>query len=495
MKYGKSLLAALAAACLMAGPAAFADPTEVKFSTAGNGTYDVYTINEFDWQSTGDLVVENALPFAATASGAPYTTFSNWYSHAVPGDTVTVNFHAHARLNDMLSPAGGSIRPATLSRNGATCDAGAGCFEVTAALSGQESATFLTGGVLLFTSISGNYAFYYDPTPDSNVGNTNNVLPTGFTDGTAFLQGTMFAISGTASPAGGGNSLVTNTVDTYNANYIQADSSSLDILVGTTFDTLTSQPSGTEARVPVGDPIGLTPYIRLAADILWKADANSEFEAIAKEAEGCRMTGGGVDSSGEIVLGTLANGSDDTSTTNRYTFGGQVGAPTAAQPQPSGEWTHHQQKGPAGDFIFRAGTASAPKETKITEVTCADPGFCNPARPAPFKQIEWKGIGSFRSVKGPLSSVIVPDNKTNFTTHYFRAFTQDTGEPGAGGKQTSNPSCVAPKLFGEPVICEANCPDYYYIEIHATADPASAVIYKVEGFIDGGNLQIHPAIK
>jgi len=493
MNYLKPLLAALTAASLLtAGASAIADPTEVKLSTTGNGVFDVYTINEFDWQSSGDLLAVNALPFPALANGTAYSTFSSWYTNAVPGDTVTFNLHAHARLNDMISPAGGSVRPSTLSRNGATCDAGANCFEITTALSGEESAVYLTGGVLLFFGISGNYTFYHDTTPDSNVGDTNNVLPTGFTDGTAFLQGSMFSVAGTAIPAGGGNTLVTNSVKTYNANYIQADSASLDTLVGTTFDTLASQPSTGEARVPVGDPIGLSPYIRLAADIHWKADANSEFEAIARLAEGCRMTGGGVDVDGSVILGTFAA---DTTSRNRYTFGGQVGAPTASQPQPFGEWTHHQQQGPAGDFVFRAGTASAPKVTKITEVNCADPGWCIQARPAPFKQLEWKGTGSFRTVRGSLSSIVTPDSKANFTTHYFRAFIQDTGEPGAGGKQTSNTACVAPRFFADPVNCGEKCPDYYYIEIHASSDPASAVIYKTEGFIDGGNLQIHPAIK
>jgi hypothetical protein len=493
MKYRKPLLAALAAASLLtAGSPAIADPTEVKYSTAGNGAYDVFMINEFDWQSSGDLLVENALPIPAIANGASYTNFANWYTNAIPGDTVTFNFHAHARLNDMLSPSGGSVRPATLSRDGATCLAGASCFEVTTALSGQESAMKLLGGALLFFGVSGNYTIYHDTTPDSSVSNTNNVLPTGFTDGTAFLQGSMFAVSGTAVPTGSGNSLVTNLVSTYNANYIQADSATLDTLVGTTFDTLTSQPSTGEARVPVGDPIGLSPYVRLSADILWKADANTEFDAVASEAEGCRMTGGGVDVDGSVILGTLA---EDSSDKNRYTFGGQVGAPTASQPQPFGEWTHHQQKGPAGDFVFHAGTHSAPKVTKITEVNCADPGWCIQARPAPYKQLEWKGTGSFRTVKGPMSALVVPDSKANFSTHYFRAFIQDTGEPGAGGKQTSNPSCTAPRFFGDPVNCGENCPDYYYIEIHATADPASEIIYKTEGFIDGGNLQIHPAIK
>ena len=492
MNYPKPLLAALTAASLFtAGGNVIADPSSVKYSTTGSGVFDVFSINEFDWQSSGDMVAVNVLPFPAIANGTAYNTFSAWYANAVANDTITFNLHAHARLNDMLTPAGGSTRPTTLSLNGSTCFAGANCFEITTALTGQESAVFMPGGTLFFYGLSGNYTYYHDTTPDSDVGNTDNVLPTGFTDGTAFLQGSLTTVSGVAGLSGG-STFIVNSVDTYNAKYIQADTAGLHTLIGTTFDSLTSQSSAGEARVPVGDPIGLSPYIRLTADVQWKADANSQFRAISSLAEGCRMTGGGVDIDGSVILGTLA---EDTSSKNRYTFGGQVGAPTASLPQPSGEWTHHQQQGPAGDFVFHAGTASAPKVTKITEVNCADPGYCIQARPAPFKQLEWKGTGSFRTVKGSMSSLVTPDNKANFTTHYFRAFVQDTGEPGAGGKQTSNAACVAPRFFKDPVSCGEKCPDYYYIEIHATADPASAIIYKTEGFIDGGNLQIHPAIK
>ena len=38
--------------------------------------------------------------------------------------------------------------------------------------------------------------------------------------------------------------------------------------------------------------------------------------------------------------------------------------------------------------------------------------------------------------------------------------------------------------------CE--CPDYYRITIYAGPTDASEIIYQVEGYINGGNLQIHP---
>ena len=210
-----------------------------------------------------------------------------------------------------------------------------------------------------------------------------------------------------------------------------------------------------------------------------------------EELEGpCRMTGGGVDVDGEIILGALAT-ADDMDEKDRYHFGGQVGAPTASPPQSYGEWTHHQQKGPSDSFTFHAGTASAPEGTEILTVSCNDPGFCNPARPAPFKQIDFDGIGTFKNVKGELED----DVTLGVTLHYFRVHVEDIGEAGPGGKQPKSGDCT--HVPGTPIVvpddCE-NCADVYQIEIHLTSDPGSDIIYSVGGFIDGGNLQIHPAI-
>ena len=74
-----------------------------------------------------------------------------------------------------------------------------------------------------------------------------------------------------------------------------------------------------------------------------------EVEVCCVPAIFCRFTGGGVDTDmnwnheledGEMVRngsGNLPEGID------RAQFGGQAGAKTAQQPQPSGEWTHNQQ--------------------------------------------------------------------------------------------------------------------------------------------------------
>lgn len=224
-----------------------------------------------------------------------------------------------------------------------------------------------------------------------------------------------------------------------------------------------------------------------------------DFDLQAAEEEeqpgSCRVTGGGVDVNGEIVLGSLAK-AQDTDDRDRYQFGGQVGAPTASPPQPFGEWTHHQQKGPSGSFILHMGTHSAPPITEIAFVQCSDPGFCNPARPAPFKQIDFEGIGTFKNVKGSLKSIVVPDNKPNFTAHWVKVHIEDIGEAGPGGKQPKSDACthIPGTAIDESQDC-SNCPDVYQIEIHASADPASPVIYSVGAFIDAGNLQIHPEIK
>ena len=81
---------------------------------------------------------------------------------------------------------------------------------------------------------------------------------------------------------------------------------------------------------------------------------------VSCEYSGCRVTGGGVAENGNWN-GSLAKGIDKNR--DRYEFGGQVGANTSSEPQPMGEWTHHQQRGPSGSFVFHSCTASAPEFT------------------------------------------------------------------------------------------------------------------------------------
>lgn len=209
-------------------------------------------------------------------------------------------------------------------------------------------------------------------------------------------------------------------------------------------------------------------------------------------APACRVTGGGVDTFGNWDGRTFCTGRQGRGTqSDRYTFGGQAGAPTASQPQPSGEWTHHQQSGPSGDFVFHAGTASAPAATEIDLILCTDPGYCRQARPAPNKQIDFEGVGTFHNIRNPsaaLGGVVV-----GVTLHWFEVHIEDLGEPGRNGRQgPAAGNC--PNAGSAGVLADCGCPDFYRIRIHANQTPGSPVIYEVYGYIDGGNLQIHPAI-
>jgi hypothetical protein len=254
-----------------------------------------------------------------------------------------------------------------------------------------------------------------------------------------------------------------------------------------------------------------------------------EFE-ICDQPCGCRFTGGGVDTdgnwdhsleNGEMIrngAGSVPEGVD------RAQFGGQAGANTALPPQPAGEWTHHQQRGPSGRFTFHGGTASAPAGTEIDEIRCSDPGGCKPSGnpPSPAKQLDFDGIGTFKSIgKGGNAPVFeIPANATaegkgnktfDGTFHWFEVNIDDLGEP--GGMNSGAPdSAECPSIgFGEKgaeELANCDCPDFYRIVIYdgvdaadvtwieeGVIDPASLntsdVIYEFYGYIDGGNLQIH----
>jgi cysteine-rich repeat protein len=222
---------------------------------------------------------------------------------------------------------------------------------------------------------------------------------------------------------------------------------------------------------------------------------------------------------------------------------------------PWGEWEHVHHAGPDDDnnitdgmFSFHAGSHSAPDEAYIKDVACTDPGWCVQARPANNKQIYWEGLGVFQNLKSPKGSDIrLPDfpdcsvvpwnpnsnaKKLQPTLHYYKAHVGDFGEP-AGDFQKPIAGCSEPGGFaGDPwefascnqvtgdnvlddvvkddaksaehPLCEAQacsesdggtgCPDWYDIEIHCTADPASHVIYHVGHFLDEGNFQLHPPV-
>jgi len=208
----------------------------------------------------------------------------------------------------------------------------------------------------------------------------------------------------------------------------------------------------------------------------------------------CRVTGGGNDTDpwdGSMAEGEMRRNGHRY---DRYTFGGQAGAPTAAQPQPYGEWTHHQQRGPSGRFVFHAGTASAPPGTEIDLIVCSDPGFCNPARPAPFKQIDFEGVGSFRNVGNNVPDAIADATVEDVSLHWFHVHIEDAGEGGGTNSSQNLPEDQCPAGGNAGTALDCDCADFYTIRIHATDDPASDVIYEIDGYITGGNFQIHPPV-
>jgi hypothetical protein len=194
----------------------------------------------------------------------------------------------------------------------------------------------------------------------------------------------------------------------------------------------------------------------------------------------CRVTGG-------------ANG-QEAGDGNRYHGSGQAGAPGSA----FGEWTHHQKNGPDGKFIFHAGTASAPEETHIQVVQCSDPGFCEPARPAPAKQIDFEGVGTFKNIQQ--APPALQDIEPGETLHWFEVHIEDLGEPGDRGGPGDGPDgedCPPDGSAGELASCE--CPDFYRIVIYAAFESGAPpnttdVIYRVSEYVRDGNYQIHPAL-
>ncbi|MDI6789338.1 MAG: PEP-CTERM sorting domain-containing protein [Thermodesulfobacteriota bacterium] len=276
------VLVALLFATLVISPAAHAVPTLVQFDPAGGGSYSILGIQEFDWQSSGNLVVEQVL--VSSSNGA--TTLGGFFALGPTSgvDTLTMDIHAHARLNDFLDINGASIVASGLSRDGGTT----GSWEVTGTLDGQETATYYNIGghdVLAFTGITGAFQYYLDGTPDSVV-----TSGAGFNDGdigaVPFLSGTLTLISGSFDgTAGNGATYLTNTITAYDPNVIETDPTNPNVwLIGTTFDSTIKFVTSLQPSVGVGGVIGDAPYTVLAGDLILNADASSEFDAVPEPA-------------------------------------------------------------------------------------------------------------------------------------------------------------------------------------------------------------------
>ena len=248
------------------------------------------------------------------------------------------------------------------------------------------------------------------------------------------------------------------------------------------------------------------------------ADSCNDMCEVILDPLGCRFTGG---------LNDIFITEDERE--NRYSAGGQAGANTALQPQPKGEWTHRQRRGPAGRFTFHGGTASSPVGSEIDVIRCSDPGGCTPSGdpPSPVKQLDFDGIGTFKNigrkngsripdfVKDGKNAVVGNGNKNyDGTLHWFEVNIDDLGEPG-NTNPNKNPGdgseACPPNGFGEKgdaALGDCSCSDFYRITIYDGVDATKVkrnadgsidrenmnttdVIYEVSGYIDGGNLQLH----
>lgn len=293
--------------------------------------------------------------------------------------------------------------------------------------------------------------------------------------------------------------------------------------------------NGNPVQSDVGDTNGID-----GPDFLEQADPNNSFSPVGT-ALSCRVTGGGNDTSGipsngtagwdyttasgsfavtETIVKTKGKSGNVTVTEetsyNVYTFGGQAGANTGQQPQPKGELEHVNHEGPAGQWSFHLGTASAPPGTEVDIIQCSDPGWCRQARPAPAKQIDIAGIGTFRNIiddgnlndnadaNNPCASVTKlngkPGERSIGTYNWAEFHIEDHGERGREGQFTTADPATCPatgtgtdafsayKGTGSRVDAVLNgtyneftcktdndptteCPDFYRIRIYCGIEP------------------------
>lgn len=258
-------------------------PSLVQFDPSGNATYSIQGIFEFDWSSSGNLVIEQNLVTASNGA----TTLGQFINIASNGDTLKMNIHAHSRLTAFLDDNGDTITAADLSTDGGAT----GFWEVTGTLDGVETAEYREiGGQdwLFFTDITGEFNYYLDTSPDSVV-TTGTGFNNGDTPGAStlnpFLTGTLELIEGSFNGSTGtGSSFLTNTITDYDSNIIEVDPVSSSVyLTGTTFDS-TIKFLGTQTGVEIGGVIGDAPYTVQANDLILNADANSEFSAVPEPA-------------------------------------------------------------------------------------------------------------------------------------------------------------------------------------------------------------------
>jgi hypothetical protein len=285
MKKLCSISLALVATLYLASNA-FAYSTLVQFSTTGNGSYDISQIAVFDWSSLGSAVIEQNL--VSSTSGSTTTaggTLAGFFLTATPGDTLTMTLHAQAKLGNFLDVADNSLNSNGTNTFGTD-------YEVTTTLDATETAVLNNDGTISFTSINGSYQFFFDTTPDANVD-----AGTGYNDGVDFLSGSIVATSGSFDPnavtqsgKGLGISNLTNTIDSYDTNYINTDPTSPGVVLSDTEFTTTLHFGNTTVYTNVVDPGGqiggdgtlANPAYKPigATDLILSADASNGFSAV-----------------------------------------------------------------------------------------------------------------------------------------------------------------------------------------------------------------------
>lgn len=293
--------AALLGSVVAAAPAAAITNTLVQFDPTGAGAYSIGSINSFDWEDTGSLVIESAL----VASSNGYTDLDSFFANASSGDTLSFKIHAQARL---VSFSGGIDTSGMTLRTEA--DLG-GDYEVTATLDAVETATYFDlGGIrqIVFTGIQGTFQYYLD----TALLNADVATGVGFNDGDVgigdpFLWGSVNGVSGSFGVnvfntlGSFGTSNMDMSIAGYNSDVIETDPAAANVwLVGSTFQSqinLTSQIGLTNylgSGLAVGSAldIGDAPYSFLRGveiggtlrgtngDLILRGDASSVFTAV-----------------------------------------------------------------------------------------------------------------------------------------------------------------------------------------------------------------------
>lgn len=273
-----AVVVALMLMALVISPSAHAVPTLVQFDPTGAGAYSITGIHEFDWASSGNLVIEQWLVSSSTGA----LTLAGFFAdpNLTNGDTLTMDIHAHAYLGSFIDADGDIITATTGGLNTS--------YEVTATLDGQETATYYNIGgadTLQFDSISGTFQYYLDSAVDANV-TTGAGFNSGDIGDVPFLQGTLSLINGQFNGTyGWGSSYLTNTITAYDSDVIETDPVNPGVwLIGTNFDTTLQFITGGQPSVGMGGVIGDTPYTVGQFDLILNADASSNFDAVPEPA-------------------------------------------------------------------------------------------------------------------------------------------------------------------------------------------------------------------